>query len=113
MNKIEKNGHIYLEISDNFNLNILENKNFDITSEEYSNFIKNSDLYKEIYSIIKLSKEIDPKYKQGLLEKKIIEYEKFGLKVYVDDAVAEMMDTAIPVSTAKAVQKIIYSDSTL
>lgn len=43
MNKIEKNGHIYLEISDNFNLNILENKNFDITSEEYSNFIKNSD----------------------------------------------------------------------
>lgn len=54
--------------------------------------------------------ELYPLQADGLtlreLAKKIIEYEKFGLKVYVDDAVAEMMDTAIPVSTAKAVQKI-------
>lgn len=42
MYKIEKNGCAYLEITDNFNLNILEIESFDITNEEYSNFIKNS-----------------------------------------------------------------------
>lgn len=44
MNKIEKNGKIYLEISDNFNLNILEINEFNVTHEEFYEFIKDSSL---------------------------------------------------------------------
>lgn len=42
MNKLTKDNQIYLEINDNFILNLLETDKFIITKEEYSDFIKNS-----------------------------------------------------------------------
>lgn len=44
MNKLIKNKQTYLEIDDNFTLNFLETENFLITSNEYTEFIKNSNL---------------------------------------------------------------------
>ena len=42
MNKLTKDNQIYLEINDNFILNLLETDKFIITKEKYLDFIKNS-----------------------------------------------------------------------